>query len=106
VTGQLLKIDGGWSVLSVSPEAKRDARALTLVGTMLAESQATYGASGSSATGVRFDLLEDQRKIFAMLVNGRLVVKLVGDVSTSWCVGRPASIGPRPSHERVARPRS
>ena len=49
----------------------------TLVGTMLAESQATYGASGSSAQrAFGSTSLKTNGKIFAMLVNGRLVVKL------------------------------
>ena len=49
----------------------------TLVGTMLAASQATYGASGSGPQRTFGSTsLKTNGKIFAMLVNGRLVVKL------------------------------
>ena len=49
----------------------------TLVGTMLAGSQATYGASGSAPQrAFGSTSLKTNGKIFAMLVNGRLVVKL------------------------------
>lgn len=49
----------------------------TLVGTMLTASQATYGASGSGPQrAFGSTSLKTNGKIFAMLVNGRLVVKL------------------------------
>jgi TfoX/Sxy family transcriptional regulator of competence genes len=54
-----------------------DERWATLVEKMLAESDATYGATGSGPQrAFGSTSLKTSGKIFAMLVNGRLVVKL------------------------------
>ncbi len=54
-----------------------DERWATLVATMLAASDATYGATGSGPQrAFGSTSLKTNGKIFAMLVNGHLVVKL------------------------------